>query len=479
MDVVDAASTTRVGATYSERLAEFVSSVSIADLPAATVDSAVTLIRDYVGLALAGHSAHSARIVYELVAEDGGRPDATVIGTDTRLPVRSAITANGAFAESLEYGDTHRVPSGTKSTGIHAGLCVIPAALAIAEATHATGADLIVGTVLGLEVAIRIARVVPMYFTARGYHVTSICSGFGASATVGSILGLDADRQANAIGMCLSFASGTMEFNSNGSWVKQLHVGWQATAGLYAAQLAARGFTGPRTVFEGKAGLFRTFLPERPGDMDALVRDLGSVWETDAVLPRAYPLGNISAPFIDAVLEIQRAHGVRAEDIAAIECEVAPHAIDLVCEPMSLKRHPTTPYGAKNSLPYVVALALLYQSIGVEDFTDEKYPDPRAIDLAQRVSYIANEKRFLDSGHVTMTMNDGTVYEHETPYKKGSLQNPLTRDELDVKFRRNASLAATAAEVATLDETLGKLRDMDDVARELAPALRTSGRSIR
>jgi 2-methylcitrate dehydratase PrpD len=353
---------------------------------------------------------------------------------------------------------------------------VIPAALAAAEARGASGADLIVATVLGLEVSVRIAMVTPMYFTARGYHITSICSGFGSAAAVGSLLGLDATQQANALGMCLSFASGTMEFNSNGSWVKQLHVGWQATAGLLTATLAERGFTGPRTVFEGKCGLFPTFVPEREADMDALVRDLGSVWVTDAVLPRAYPLGNISAPFIDSVMAIQREHAVKPSDIESIVCEVAPHAVALVCEPMSLKLHPTTPYGAKNSLPYVLGLALLYQSIGVEDFTDEKYPDPRALEIAQRVTYVADEKRFLDSGRVTMTMTDGTTYVHETPYKKGSLQNPLTADELDTKFRRNAALAATETEIASLDEALRGLRDLADVRRDLAPRFVTSGR---
>ncbi|HEY2792869.1 MAG TPA: MmgE/PrpD family protein, partial [Micromonosporaceae bacterium] len=141
--------------SYSEQMASFVAGVSIDDLPPATVASATTLIRDFVGLALAGHSQPSAQIVRELVTADGGRPDAAVIGTADRLPMRGAALANAALAESLEYGDTHRVPSGTKSTGIHAGLCVIPAALAIAEARHASGADLIVGTVLGLEVAIR------------------------------------------------------------------------------------------------------------------------------------------------------------------------------------------------------------------------------------------------------------------------------------------------------------------------------------
>lgn len=457
--------------TYSERMAEFTTLLRYEDLPASVLQNARLRVLEVLGLAFAGYARPEARVVAELMVQRGGNPESTVIGFGVKVPASNAALANGAMADALEYGDTHRVHEGP-STGTHPALCVVPAALAVAERVQAKGTDLITACVAGLELAVRVARAAPMQFFRYGFHTTAVCSVFGAAAAAGYLMRLSARQLTEALGICLSFASGTMEYETDGSRVKQLHDGWQASAGIFAAELAGHGMTGPHTVFEGKAGLFRSHIQDGRYDLNALVEGLGERWETPNILSRAYPLCNQSGPFIEAAVELKRRYDIPVQDIEAIECDVARDSVVLICEPLDVKRKPTTAYGAKYSLPYAVGLALANGRVHAQDFFEEHFPNGRALELASKVSYTPNPERFSESGLVRIRMRDGSVYEYEVPFKKGSLQNPMTDEEVVAKYKSNMGLAnVPATQTQALLDRLLELDHLEDVGVSLAPFL--------
>src|SRR5690606_22533141 len=157
---------------------------------------------------------------------------------------------NGTLAHSLDYDDTH-LPS-----VLHPSAAVVPAALAAAERSGSGGRELVASVADGLEVRDRIGNGSydrsdrdSLYF-ARGQHATSICGALGAAAAAALVRGLDEDEVASAIGVAASMASGIIEANRTGGTVKRIHCGWAAHAGVSAAELVARGLTGPPSVFE-------------------------------------------------------------------------------------------------------------------------------------------------------------------------------------------------------------------------------------
>src|SRR4029077_16326488 len=152
---------------------------------------------------------------------------------------------NGTLAHGLDYDDTH-----TESV-VHVSASVVPAALAACEeaghtGTRAKGGIFLAGLAAGMEANIRIGLVARGGFHDRGFHPTGICGTFACALVAGKVAGLGSAQLADALGLAGSQAAGSLEFLTDGSWVKRIHAGWAAHSGLVAARLAAAGFSGPR-----------------------------------------------------------------------------------------------------------------------------------------------------------------------------------------------------------------------------------------
>jgi 2-methylcitrate dehydratase PrpD len=115
-------------------------------------------------------------------------------------------------------------------------------------------------------------------FFEKGFHATSIYGTLGAALAAAMLYGLDEEAVANAVAISASMGAGIIEANRTGGTVKRVHCGWAAQSGIVAAELAARGLTGPPTVFEGRFGLLRAYLDE-DADPGAITRGLGEEWE--------------------------------------------------------------------------------------------------------------------------------------------------------------------------------------------------------
>jgi 2-methylcitrate dehydratase PrpD len=453
--------------TFADTLARFAAGLSPAALPAEVAEQAARLLLDTVGVTLAAVPEEFAGSVHRVALDLGGPPEASLWGRAERVGMATAVLANGTLAHGLDYDDT------LEEAIVHTGCCCATTALAVGEARRASGAAVLAALVAGVEVMAAVGLVAPGAFHRRGFHPTALCGSFGAAAAAGSLLGLGPAELATAFGLCGSQASGIIEYLSDGSWSKRLHAGWAAHAGVAAAFLARAGFTAPRTVFEGTHGFYRAFTGEAPDParLDRLAAGLGRDWALLRLMFKAYPCGSINQPYMDCAVRIRASADFRPEAIREVVCRTAEGPVHRLWEPLADKRRPATPYGAKFSLPYCVALVLADGEAGVEGFSEAKTRDPRILAIAEKVSYVLDPtmpypRRF--TGHVRVVLADGRVLEETQEAPRGGPERPFAKDELWAKFRANAARALPAPQVEALLGRLATVGGAPDVAAAAA-----------
>jgi 2-methylcitrate dehydratase PrpD len=243
-------------------------------------------------------------------------------------------------------------------------------------------------------------------------------------------------------------ASGIIEYLADGSSTKRMHAGWSAQAAIRAAMMGEAGFSGPGTVFEGVHGLFSAFAPSIEPRFDLLTGRLGERWEMASVAYKPYACGTMTQPYIDCAVRLGRA-GVKPADIEEITCEVGEGTVHRLWEPLAEKRRPTTPYSAKFSTPYCVAVGIIYQDAGLAEFTEERVREPQVLELAGKVNYVVdpdNEYPANYTGHVRARLKDGSVVEERQACMRGGAREPLSRAELEAKCAANLAFAGCRRE---------------------------------
>ena len=340
--------------TPDRKLAEHVARVNVRNIPDSAVERAKRLLLDHLSLAIrAADDARSSRSVRDAVSSLTGVPDgpATVLGTGRSAPPEAAALLNGTFSHSLELDDTHRKGS------LHPGVVVIPAALAAAEANDATGAAFLNGIVAGYDVAVRVGHAAtPSSQYSRGFHPTPTCGVFGAIAGVCAVAARDADEVSAAFGVGVSQASGMMQYLENGAWNKRLHAGLAARSGLLADALAGADFVGAERPLTGENGFLQGYTDEpRP---EKLTTDLGDVYEVTTTGIKPYACCRAMHGAIDAALVLR--DRVNVIDIKRVDVEIYETGMGLVGEPLDRKRNPKNVVDAQFSLPFGVAVALVY-----------------------------------------------------------------------------------------------------------------------
>ena len=289
----------------------------------------------------------------------------------------------------------------------------VPALLAAAETHRLDSARIMLGLAAGNELMCRLALTVPKGIHQAGFHPTAVLGTFAAAFGVAVACGSDPRVSANALGLAGSMASGIIEYLGDGSWTKRLHPGWSAHAGLKAHALAAAGFTGPRAVFEGEHGAFRAFAHPVTPASGRLFEDLGNRYVSDDISFKPYPCGTMVQPYIDCARELRR-RGIDADEIDLITCETAEGIVHRLWEPLDLKRRPPTPYAAKFSVPFGIALGLHRGRADLADFTAAAIADPGLLALAGKVEYVIdadNPYPAAFTGHVRLRYKDGRVDE--------------------------------------------------------------------
>jgi 2-methylcitrate dehydratase PrpD len=377
--------------------------------------------------------------------------------------VSAAAFANAAFAQALEFDDTHN------ESIVHMSSPAVAAALALSESRRITGRDVIVAIALANEISSRVGSVAPGQFHRRGFHPTGLFAPFGITYLAGKLLGSDADTMARGAGICGSVAAGLLECWVDGTQSKFLHSGFAAQSGISAATLAHAGVTGPPTVLEGRFGLFASHLqdPATKRDLERVTAGLGVTWESRNASFKPYPAAHVLHPYVDAVLRARETHGITSADVYHIECPVAEFNVSIVCEPVAEKLAPASDSHARISLQYTIAEALHEGKLGKTAYAPRNLRNPAILALAERVRYYIDPDfpgpgRF--KGAVRITLHDGRVIEETQEHNLGSPENPMTAAQLHAKFDENASGMLSTSERSRLASEVDRLDQLDDAS---------------
>jgi 2-methylcitrate dehydratase PrpD len=455
--------------TVLREISRFAAGVRDGDVEPDVLRDARRRVTDIIGIALAASGMEPARVVGEVVESWGGEEQASAIGRTSRYPATGAALLNGTLAHALDFDDTH-LPS-----VLHPSAAVVPAALAAAEGSGASGRDLLAAVAAGDELVVRVGMagydpdLGNSIFFEKGLHATSIAGTMGAALASAMVYGLGEEEIGHAVAISASMGAGIIEANRTGGTVKRAHCGWAAHAGITASELAARGLTGPPTVFEGRFGFLRAYLDDR-ADVGALTRGLGEEWELTRTFFKPYPANHFTHAGIDAAISL-REEGLDIEEVEEIELGVAAAVLRTIAQPEEEKARPKTGYAAQFSGPFTVATALAGGGglgVSLDDFTDEAVKDPVKLDLASRVRCIADAEcdRIFPSQFpavLRVRLKSGEAREARISHNRGGPENPLSDEELEIKFRANAGVALPAEQVEELRSALEALGEADTV----------------
>ena len=444
----------------TEKLAEFAVNLQWEDIPKEVQENAKLRILDIVGLSLGSIPTDYYRIVLKMAKAMGGSPDSTIVGEGIKFPPALAALVNGTAAHGLDFDDTH-----TRAI-VHASSCVVPTALAVAEAGNKNGKDLITAAVAGYETIVRLGAAAPGAFHARGFHATSIAGTFATALVAGKLLNFTSEQIVNAMGIAGSQASGLLEFLEDGSWVKRIHAGWAAHSGIIAADLAGYGMSGPKTILEGKFGLYRTHVDQEAFDAGVLSDGLGTRWETPEICFKPYPACHLMHACLDCVAELKREHQLSTKDIKEVLCRVPKEVAPIICEPETVKLAPRSEYEGKFSLQFSAAALLVTGKVNVDTYEPAQIGNDEILQMAQRVKYeIAGDTTFpkFFPGEAIITLHNGTRLHHKVEVNRGMPGNPMTRYDIITKFRENAGRVLPESQIEDIIQAVTDLDRITDL----------------
>jgi 2-methylcitrate dehydratase PrpD len=350
---------------------------------------------------------------------------------------------------------------------IHVSAPILATGLATGELADLSGRELLASFVAGSEVTCRVGIIAPGQIHRAGFHATGVYGAFGAAVTACRIMGLDARKTRDALGVVGSMASGINQSWADGALTQTLHPGWAATAGIAAANLAREGVTGPAEVLEGRFGLLHTHVQaaDYPFDFARAGAGIGEVWECRGISLKTAPNAHFLNGYCDALLTLRR-NGLKPEDVATIICPMADYMIPIVCEPVAEKRAPAKAWAARTSLPFSLAETMVTGRMDSRSYSDAALANKDILAMAARVRHEVDpaappKGRF--KAHVIVETRDGRRLEHIEEANRGSPQNPMSESEVVAKFIDNASAALPAArcqEIATAVRGLERLANV-------------------
>jgi 2-methylcitrate dehydratase PrpD len=453
--------------SIAEELSDFTVRLTYDAIPAAVCERAKHLILDSVGVALASTKYDFAAVSLAAL-EELGTGTSAVIGVGRRLALRDAVLMNGILVHGLDFDDTH-----TRGV-LHATASSLPCALAVADRDGVDGKTLLTAYVTGMEVATRLSSAAKGGFHRAGFHPTGLIGAFGCALAAAKLLRLDVERAAMAQGIALSMASGSMEFLGEGAWTKRLHPGWAGVAGITAATMAKHGFIGPRHAYEGRFGLYASYLGQHlaKADLALATENLGINWQIEEVAIKPFPACHLAHASADAAIALHQTHGLPGDAIRRIRVLVPREAVDIVCEPIANKRRPAGSYDAQFSIPYIVATGLLKGRFTLGELEDAALHDAAVLNLAARVEYEADPDSTFPrhySGEVIVDTKDGRSLRHREAINRGCADRPLTNDGIVAKFLDTAQRAVSRP---AAERVLNAVLNFDRAsARTLADAL--------
>jgi 2-methylcitrate dehydratase PrpD len=355
----------------------------------------------------------------------------------------------------------------------HPSAPLLPAVLAVAEKTGASGKDVILAFVVGLEVECKVGSAIGAGHYARGWHPTATLGTLGAAAACAKLLRSDVAATRATLGIATSLAGGTRQ--NFGTMSKPLHAGIAARNGVMAASLAAKGFTADASIIEAPLGFLHLF---GVGDQDAekAVASLGEPFDiiSPGISVKLYPCCYATHRAVDAALQLHKETDIEPRRIARVEVRVSRGtAIPLI------HHRPQTGLEGKFSMEYCLAAALLDGRINLASFSDEAVQRPQAQELLRRVEMVEGEQGqpIVGPATVTVILDEGSQHTRHVETPRGEPKAPLTWEELVAKYKDCAGGILPDAAIARSVAIIADLEAATDVGELMGIVCLTSSRA--
>ncbi|MFT6580052.1 MAG: 2-methylcitrate dehydratase PrpD [Alphaproteobacteria bacterium] len=442
-DTVEHADVTRLLAANS-------SGLKIENLPDEVIFVAKQCILDWLGVTIAGAADPLVGILRDSAAADGGHQHATLIGGPGKVSVRQAALINGAAGHALDYDDVLRPLGG------HPTAPIMPAVLALAERDGLSGAALLTAFVAGLETEARVGLFVGDSHYAAGWHATATIGTFGAAAGSASLMGLDADQTAMALGIAATQAAGLKSMF--GTMCKPLHAGKASENGLLAADLASRGFTSRSDALECFQGF--GFTQSETVSATAALEDLGALFYAPRTQFKYHAACYGTHSPIEAARKARLNASFNPGNVEKIELKVHPRCLSVCNIP-----EPETGLEVKFSLRHTTALSLSDAPTGdMNLYSVATATDPEYVALRRKVTVSGDPDLNRNGSEILVHQSDGTVIREVADLTEPDSNFEATWRRLQDKFRAITAPVVGDDKSETIIRLVDSLESQDGVA---------------
>jgi 2-methylcitrate dehydratase PrpD len=441
----------------TETLAQWIVATSYEDIPAAAYEQAKKSILDYLGTSLQGSTTELGRIIIDFTREQGGHPQASVIGTGVRTASPSAAFANGALGHAEDFDDLGGI-------GGHPAIVLTPPALALAQELGRSGREVLTAWAIGYEVGTRLST---NLHPDRDWHPTAIFGTMAAAVVASKLLRLDVHKTRMALGIAGSEAAGLRR--NFGTMTKPFHPGHAARSGVVAAKLAVRGFTADPDIIEGRQGYADNFGGPKC-NLPAVTQFLGKVHHLalEGTRIKPWPCCGGNHQTLTGLLDLLKRHAIAPDDVELIE-HSGPN---VPCTGALLRDEVQQGLEGKFCLRYNIAAAVIDGKVDLETFTDKRADQGDLQAFMSRVRLTRNPDVTLRRAHIAdgnpearlrVQMRDGRAHD----VVLGPALH-LTGDAVVDKFRANAGLVMDRERVGRAIELVARLDTLADVAPLMA-----------
>jgi 2-methylcitrate dehydratase PrpD len=452
-------------ASHALRLIEYWQSPTMT-IPPAILERAKHCLLDALGCGLFGYEQPWGEIMSSEIYADGSAGPCTVLGSSKTVAAPQAALCNGTSIHGFELDDL--LPASI----VHPGTVIVPAVLAAAEASNASGMTLLRAIVAGYESMSRLSVGLGLEPSHRGFHKTSVVGPVAAAIACGTISRLTPAQMICAAGLACSTASGIKSYagGSGGGMVKRMHAGRAAEAGVRTSRLAQRGFTGPRAAIDGRYGLLEVYAGES-AEPHRLSEGLGEEWAMEGLWVKVYPICGWIQGAVQLLTAMRGPAPVALDRVSKVVVGTSAFAVKNNANPA-----PSDTMEAQYSIPYCAAVALAGDPADPHEFSAPPINDRTRRAFASRVELRVDAEsdavypaRF--GSRVELHFSNGEVKHAATLDPHGTAADPCSEGELVAKFKRLAAHSAARIEASAVVEAVSRL-DESKAIRELTALLR-------
>ncbi len=446
--------------TISQRWAKFALGLNYQNIPSEALEEAKRFLLDSVGCAFSALDNKDTQAAYNYIQDLGGKEQATIIGWGIKTNLPQATLMNSLLIRALDYNDIYWEQDPSHPSDI------IPAVLSTGEFMKKDGKEVLVGIIIAYELEMRLCLAAFPGVREIGWHHATLTQ-LVSPVVSGRMLSLSEKEIVAAIGI-----SGSSHLTLGGvvaghlTNMKNAADPFAVEAGVQAALLASKGYTGPAEVFEGKEGLFEV-MDKVKWDRDILTKGLGEKFLINECGYKAFPTEALTHQPITAAIEVMQENNLDTREVKEVLVETTTRGADILSDPSKYK--PTTKETADHSLPYCIAVAVAKGNVLPSDFEEDALRDPLVWSLLGKIKVVANSE--IDAlfpkvkrAIVTIKTSQGE-HKKQEDFAKGQPERPLSEEELISKFKANSEKKISSSRMEDIIKATKGLENINEIGK--------------